>query len=421
MIYYKGNVVSTGDITGYYKIGKNIYSQKYSDFNSEFVNRCNPIDFITFKNFLIKLGKVYDGYSKVIIDDPILINIFIRTKIFIDADNLFEYSRFDDFNDIDGYEIIYTKVVDSEGRVFAREIKTGVIFPLFNDSSFKTNYYLITFDNNECSLRMEVGINDEFIKRADHIVVEDKVANKNEVEEYLDGFYSEYGHDLDEETIIYDADSNVFAGPIVEKEEKDYSLNPENNYTGQIRYYLSCLKNISPQEYEQFNNDFEYLVNSYEEKDLNIPITLGDLESMLSRIKFACLFNKNNDRGISTSVIKVYEDSINRIKGLDSKFKEFSISKLDSLYELFISNSGTMNLKDQDEVLKNFAYAYVLKIKEFGLNESDLASTHFNDLKYYAMTISNDRTLVNLVGNDVIDIVNRIGYRDDALSLVKHI
>lgn len=421
MIYYKGYVVNSSDVKGYYKIGRNINTPRYSEFTTEFSNRTDANDIVLIRSSLGKLRSFYSSYNEVVIEDEQLIALLRKIKVFIDFDNIFEYSSFNDFDDIDGYEIIYTKVVDSEGRVFAREIKTGAVFPILNDSSFKNTYYLTTYDNiseenydNMYAIEMEIDIKDNFILRADNIVVFEDVANKNEVEDYLESFESEYGSDTDEETIIDDANSNVFAGPIEEKEEKNLSLSEENICIGQIKYYLSYLKTLDQNEYERYSGHLEYLINGFEDKDLNTPITINDFRNILSRVKFLCLFNGNLKNGITTSLLKIEDDSVKRTTGSDAR--EFSITKLDHLYELFLSNKDSLSLKEQYLILHEFTRCYVLKIKEYSLSKVDVLNTHFKELIYYALSISDDSYV-----RYAMDLINDLASEEDEVSLIKHI
>lgn len=421
MIYYKGYVVNSDDVKGYYKIGRNINTPRYSEFTTEFSNRTDANDIALIRSSLGKLRSFYSSYNEVVIEDEQLIALLRKIKVFIDFDNIFEYSSFNDFDDIDGYEIIYTKVVDSEGRVFAREIKTGAVFPILNDSSFKNTYYLTTYDNiseenydNMYALEMEIDIKDNFILRADNIVVFEDVANRNEVEDYLESFEPEYGPDTDEETIINDANSNVFAGPIEEKEEKNLSLSEENICIGQIKYYLSYLKTLDQNEYERYSGHLEYLINGFEDKDLNTPITINDFRNILSRVKFLCLFNENLKNGITTSLLKIEDDSVKRTTGSDAR--EFSITKLDHLYELFLSNKDSLSLKEQYLILHEFTRCYVLKIKEYSLSKVDVLNTHFKELIYYALSISDDSYV-----RYAMDLINDLASEEDEVSLIKHI
>lgn len=426
MIYYKGEIIDRKEITGYYKIGRSITSQRYSEFSTEFMNRSGTNDMVIVKNLLGRLRSFYSDYDEVSINDEDLISAFKRMKIFIDFSNIFEYS---DEEEILGDEIVFTKVIDKDGRVFAREIRTGVVFPLLDESTFTTSYSLTKFDksdeeayDNYYALDMSIGIKDDFIKRADNVVVCEDVANEKEVKNYLDSSNPEcstWGDYADESEIIEQSQCNVFAGPIEEKEEKDLSLSEENNYVGQIRYYLSCLKKIDVNEHKRYEGYLEYLINGYEDKELNTPITINDLKSVLSRLKFLCLFNERLEKGVISSLVRIEEDSLMRIRGDESKFKEFSISKLDSLYELFLENKTMLTLKDQDKVLYEFAKCYMLKIKEYNMSKTDVLRTHFSDLIYYAIGIDND--FASSVGKNVISIINEIGNEEDEISLTKRI
>lgn len=127
--------------------------------------------------------------------------------------------------------IIYEKVLDIDGNEYAREIKTGYLFPILGNDDMEYTFSLfrtLDFWNIECFKGSFIG---HFIERTNFALCNcycfnEMVANYNEIEKYEDKKLST--HDLLKMKELFQM--NVFDdSKIISQNNQNLSINPTNS------------------------------------------------------------------------------------------------------------------------------------------------------------------------------------------------
>ena len=127
--------------------------------------------------------------------------------------------------------IIYEKVLDIDGNEYAREIKTGYLFPILGNDDMEYTFSLfrtLDFWNIECFKGLFIG---HFIERTNFALCNcycfnEMVANYNEIEKYKDKKLS--SHNLLKMKELFQM--NVFDdSKIISQNNQNLSINPTNS------------------------------------------------------------------------------------------------------------------------------------------------------------------------------------------------
>lgn len=127
--------------------------------------------------------------------------------------------------------IIYEKVLDIDGNEYAREIKTGYLFPILGNDDMEYTFSLfrtLDFWNIECFKGLFIG---HFIERTNFALCNcycfnEMVANYNEIEKYEDKKLS--SHDLLKMKELFQM--NVFDdSKIISQNNQNLSINSTNS------------------------------------------------------------------------------------------------------------------------------------------------------------------------------------------------
>lgn len=127
--------------------------------------------------------------------------------------------------------IIYEKLLDIDGNEYAREIKTGYLFPILGNDDMEYTFSLVRtldFWNIECFNSSFIG---HFIERTNFALCNcycfnEMVANYNEIEKYKDKKLST--HDLLKMKELFQM--NVFDdSKIISQNNQNLSINPTNS------------------------------------------------------------------------------------------------------------------------------------------------------------------------------------------------
>lgn len=127
--------------------------------------------------------------------------------------------------------IIYEKLLDIDGNEYAREIKTGYLFPILGNDDMEYTFSLfrtLDFWNIECFKGSFIG---HFIERTNFALCNcycfnEMVANYNEIEKYEDKKLS--SHDLLKMKELFQM--NVFDdSKIISQNNQNLSINPTNS------------------------------------------------------------------------------------------------------------------------------------------------------------------------------------------------
>jgi len=405
MIYFKGSIIDIKKIYNYYELGLNLDGyREYIDDN--YRRRFNNVNVaVSYGNFnkMLKNFRLDNNQTIVEIDsESYIANRLKDMKYELDFNARSYLSK-------GVKDIIFSIVKDKDGYEYAKEINTGLLFPLFKKSNYTYAYYLTKYtseslsDINSDQYSLVIGpvLNNPNIARGTSVVLLDKVASKNDINEYKEAT----------STIKYYADNNVFHDGIKFKEEK-IEISEEVKLLGEIDYLLNNLKNTNELEYNNFSKKYKYILDNYDDKELNVPLSINDLRRIRDDLKFVILFEVNKEDGY----LGLFEYSKNNI--LDNSDKPFSkIYEIDYLYELFNNNRNYYSLEEQNKILKKFSELYILIIKNNDLDETSIISSHFEDLKYYIASLINyESYYLNEI--DSLDLIKKIN-KNNTLILGK--
>ncbi len=386
MIYYKGVREEISNLEDFIYIGTNInkYGKRISyDFEKRFTSLENPNEFYDYLAGLRSSNPF--GYEIEITSMDKRRSVFnlgidIKKNVNIEFD----------------YDIIYTKVKDINGYEYAKELKTGLIFPLYNSKNYMTHIYLTSYptyerdkddaNNSIYSLYLCTKEINPTILKSGVVVYGDKIATQNDIEDY----------DVDLDDLTYDYKENVFNNLQLQK-EVNLNQSEEMSIISHIVYYLSLIKNINEDDYKVLNEKYRFILDNYENKNNNITLNIDDLNRLKRSVEFIYLFNRNNKSGI----YKKLKENINNSND------ESSINEVDYLYELFLENKDYFTLKEQDELLKYFSIFYILFIKNTRVDFDSIINTYFSDLKFYILSLINSSNKNNISNpKDVYDLIN---------------
>ena len=414
MIYYKGSINEYESIKNFLMItdslAYSVNNRVYSDDFSYIIN--NIMDYSDQMRFLRLLKNLYDR------------NSFDKELLIEEKSDIYNYFKSMGFKlrikKDDSYllDIIYSKVTDIKGRTYARELKTGLLFPLYDENNISFDYYVTKYidenyginknNHGTCSLLIKPRVLNDNIAKVSNIIISSGVASLNDIEEYEE--------DVDIDYIIESSKDNVFIDEIEERKEiiKDEKI----DLIGNIELNLSRLNKFNKDKRDELYKEYEFILKNFDRKDLNIPITIDNLRSINDKIKFNCLFNSNNRYSLLDNSIRSFfeEDNDNNLLKINT------INQLDKIYELFIKSNNELNLEEQRNVLLYLSYLYILIISKNDMKVNEIITTHFIDLITYIISILQLLDIYYL--NDEIDyeeVINSIRFsnlKSDNIKLI---
>ena len=217
MIYYKGSINEYESIKNFLMItdslAYSVNNRVYSDDFSYIIN--NIMDYSDQMRFLRLLKNLYDR------------NSFDKELLIEEKSDIYNYFKSMGFKlrikKDDSYllDIIYSKVTDIKGRTYARELKTGLLFPLYDENNISFDYYVTKYidenyginknNHGTCSLLIKPRVLNDNIAKVSNIIISNGVASLNDIEEYEE--------DVDIDYIIESSKDNVFIDEIEERKE----------------------------------------------------------------------------------------------------------------------------------------------------------------------------------------------------------
>lgn len=342
-------------------------------------------------NYLKSLSNRITEFETFQIDDEEIIKIlnkeYSNTQHYYSANSTYE-------------EIIYERVEDQDGNIYAKELLTGSIFPIECDGSIEIKVYTVkrlvtnagTVDY--CDLSISSDSNHSNYARIERIVTDYKIASPKDVEEYKTQFDSGFRHQKAKEKFLRkvreDSMSNTLLGevevyPIKPKKKEKRQRENQNAITismENIEYMISRLESINPERSKYYGEEYERALNSMDIMQ-NKTVSESALISLEAKLEFELMFTKGEN---TTLVEKLEELKKEYLSHLTSKAQEktsITLDDLDKLMELFLKTKDSYSILEQRKILRNFATIYTLEVKE-NENEVDfdrLKDSYFNDLR----------------------------------------
>ena len=294
--------------------------------------------------------------------------------------------------------IVYEEIVRDDGIVYAKEISTGLIFPIgykkymeaesiWRDSNL--NYYTNLVFKFPGMLKVETFVFD------DHVV-----ADYNKVENYL-----KKPSNKDEIIELYK--NNVFDGEFKEKEKLEV-ISEELSTIADIEYYLTILKEKNEDLYNKRKEYFDEMLNNFNVEGSNALIGLPKIKAFKKKLTFDILFRNITDD--DNTLKKSIDDFLNDKSDLD-------FDNIDYLCDIFLHYQNEIDIKNGINILSDFAKLYLLFILNNDVDQSKLENSHFKDLLNFIVIASvelklsgvlNDRINLNIIEVNVENVLNEI-------------
>ena len=440
--YYKGKLFLNSELnentkkfcysqySSYYF--ENPYKKEYNRLNSK--DRGALIDYLSNSYY----GEYREVNDKKVIN--ILESIFRDIRVSFDRNNHFD--------------IVYEKFVDVDGIVYGKELQTGLIFPLSQRNDFVKRTYEIReiYEDDRYDYRIKIIENYEFpnLSLCETVILENGVANQNEVSEYQNRFNEGFGRKKkrrDFEDKVRDwYNKNVYTGEIIpyieepKKKIERLSQSSETKVMDNIEYLLMQLSKVNNEMYHKYLKEYEELLNGLDNQSLlNVrPSTLIGFQTLEANIEIDLFSIKHNANGILEYLtILQKEYLVNVLTGND---RETSITflELEKINELFLKTKSRYGLLEQRNVLKKMAFLYLMEIKENidSVDVKDLENSYFIDsikavlvhidvMRQLGLIKSNVLVELNedLSVSNVLEIIRTLEFnmvtKEDSLELVK--
>lgn len=335
--------------------------------------------------------------------------------------------KFHKISNLSIVNIIYEEVKGSDGRYFAKEIHTGLIFPIYIVSENSTIIY-------ECCGNFAGKISYNFLQHPNYDLLQcycgkGGIADNNEVLEYLEQFKTGFRKKRKKEefrTLIQTLyNKNVLNGKIEFKEKFTptfESKNKENEVMENIEYLLSILRGNNPELYTKYNTEYQNLLNSNGPLTLS-PISLSTLITLENSIELSISLNKRNANNIIEYLNNLIIEYLSNFLTDNDKTTDITLQELDNINETFLKSQGNYNMQMQRLILRKLSFAFLLEVKENinSITKEDLSNSYFSQNIKSIITVIKSLVYEGIISVNVpIDFVNNLSI-SNILNIIKNI
>ena len=303
-------------------------------------------------------------------------------------------------------DICYEKVMDELGDIYARELHTGLLFPLvghmckFGEFDWSKNKTTNHFERNTSYYEVKhiYQLCNKSIQPILSYVSGDKVIGKDEVKEYLKsmealkensikGCYDK--NVIDSEIIIKDLDKKLAEKDLVSLYIEDIELSlfklenlNEDLYTHALDYYHAIINSR--------NSDIDNDVNAHKRNSYIINYKKRNSNEHLNEISYtAGIQNDQKQNYILKNVRHIYKK--NRQALNEKKCKIMKINKIDEINShSFINNDKNKNYTFIKENINKNEEDIKKEIDEENYNKNINNNTYKNLKYFYNMNMTNN-------------------------------
>lgn len=279
-------------------------------------------------------------------------------------------------------KIMFEKIVRDDGIVYAKEIETGLIFPIGYKKYRKAKNVKKTSDGiriNNISFEFP-GMNrvEAFISAGY------RVAGYDEAENYLK---NSLGSSITENYYK----KNVFDGEFKEKKEKE-TICEELACISDIKYYLTILKEKDEELYKSRKESFDSMLENFDVEKANSSVGLPKVLKFKNRIIFDILFRMNDSN--SNELMKKINDFLNGSKNIDFDYTDY-------LCEIFLQFQNDIDKKSALNILYDFAMTYLLCVLSNDIDNEKIYTSHMSDLLSLIITASHELASMGVIENGI--------------------
>ena len=325
-------------------------------------------------------------------------------------------------------QIIYEKIEDIHGNFYAKELISGLIFPIYNNEQAQTKYKLKKTNGiyivGEYQLTMQKNYNPKSMKKCYCMIGHEEIADNNEVSSYQSMFDKGIGKRRKKEKFIASIkelfNKNVFKEEIKPKKE-EIKIEKQTQSVGttvmeNIEYLLTKLSKINKDVYNEYKRQYESIID-------NENFVITELASFEGKLEFYLMFNK---KGIDNII--EYLESL-KIEYLENNLNEYdintsiSLDDIDKIEELFLKSKNEYSLTSQRKILKDIAFIYLMEVYENidNIPIELLRRSYFSsNLKTILIVIESLREL-EIIENDLIIDLNTDITLENILDIIRRI
>lgn len=382
-------------------------------------------------NYLKSLSNRITEFETFQIDDEEIIKIlnkeYSNTQHYYSANSTYE-------------EIIYERVEDQEGNIYAKELLTGSLFPIECDGAVETKVYtvkrLVTNGSivEYCDLTISSDSNHNNYARIEKIVTDYKIASPNDVENYKTQFDGGFRHQkakekflskIREDSMSNTLDSEVEVYPIKPKKKEKRKRESQNITTKcmeNIEYLIQKLKKVNPAKAKEFSEEYEHALN-IEDIMQNKMVSEAALIALEAKLEFELMFAKGENTSLADKIEDLKREYLSHFVSETQEKTSITLDDLDKLMELFLKTKDSYSILEQRKILRNFASVYALEVKE---NESEvtverLQDSYFEDLKKSILLFINALVESGYVKDNIITELTDTENTEEILNLIKNL
>lgn len=325
--------------------------------------------------------------------------------------------------------IIFEKILDESGAYYGKELYTGLIFPILDDIHNK-NVVIIKEEvektANLITYCLTLNINFKKMDKCEAIIYNYKVADINEINEYLE--VKKHKRKLKKETnkIIELANKNVYNTEIVPAHKEEVKREKQDELTimmENIEFLLEKLGTINPELKEKYEKEYELLLNSEDEILSTSSLTKASLSRIEGEMEYAISYSRSSSSDIVSYLENLKKEYLNNfISNIENK-TNITLKEIDKLNELFLKMKSSYNLKVQREVIRNISFIYLMEVYEnIGIiSKEDLEDSYFIDNKKSIIIAIETLIRLDLIEDNIIIDYNSDLNIEEILDLISKI
>ena len=337
-------------------------------------------------------------------------------------------------------EIIYERVEDADGNIYAKELLTGSLFPISCDGSVETKVYtvkkLATNGGTVVYCDLSISSNNNHINyaRIERIVTDYKIASPKDVEEYktqFDGGFrrqkakEKFLRKVREDSMSNTLDNEVEVYPIKPKKKEKRQRESQNVTTKcmeNIEYLIQKLKKVNLAKAKEFSEEYENALN-VEDIMQNKMVSEAALIALEAKLEFELMFAKGENTSLVDKLEELRKEYLLHFATKTQEKTSITLDDLDKLMELFLKTKDNYSILEQRKILRSFASVYALEVKE---NESDvtierLQDSYFEDLKKSILLFINALVESGYVKDNIITELTDSENTEEILNLIKNL
>lgn len=430
-IYYIGELIQPDFSDGHSIFKATLRDNNfYTDNTAKHIIESNSQDYDYFKQNIKKWKNKYAG-----INDKKLESILSNSFKFLYTRNYY------------GEEIIYEIIEDKDGFLYGKELITGLLFPILNNTNDKYIYFEDGFSER---LDKVITYTNKNMARIGCTIENKEVASINRINEYIIEATGESKKDKNkrkkfEEELRLRYNENVFKNEIIEKKKEEPKEQSEiNKLMENVEYVLCSLKQYNWNLYSKYNKVYKETCDKYlnTQNLINYDYLKKELSDLMLSIKLnliMCKYSCTNVLDYLNIIISEYLTNFESNKtNVNPDVKNININEIDKITEMFLTDKESYNFQMQRDILRKISLLYLLVIKnnidKYTLEQ--LENSYFKDnLKSIVLNIDalKDTNIItnkqdldlneNLSISKVLEIIKNIKFniKEENKSKIKQI